>query len=249
MLPTQTLIDQINSHHAHALQLAEEAVESAIAVGLLLLKAKEAIPHGEWEPWLKTHTKISVRQAQRFMARAKGKPDTPRKLVSKNDTVSYLPIQASCKGKWKNGKWEPEAGCMYLFNEDGASYWVLPSTQGGKWFHVSKLYDGPRMSTDGFYRHYTIFSVVDDPDLTAKFYVGTTTPLGWIGVGAVLKSYGLKDIEKSLVKGKPAKHSYERPFGEQSPENWYWGNNGEWDDREAYVDSILKNMAFHVQSN
>ena len=98
------------------------------------------------------------------------------------------------------------------------------------------------MSTDGFARHHTIFSVVNDSDLTSKFYVGTTTPLGWIGVGDVLKSYGLKDIEKSLVKGKRAKYSYERPFGEQSPENWYWGNNGEWDDREAYVDSILEGI-------
>jgi len=119
----------------------------------------------------------------------------------------------------------------------------LPCTEGGKWFHVSKLYDGPKMSTEGFYRHYTIFSVVDDQDLTSKFYVGTTTPLGLVGIGDVLKSYGLKDIDKSLVKGKPAKHSYERPFGEQSPENWYWGNNGDWDDREAYADLMLKSMS------
>jgi hypothetical protein len=55
--------------------------------------------------------------------------------------------------------------------------------------------------------------------------------------------YGLKDIEKSLIKGTPAKHSYERPFGEQSPENWYWGNNGDWDDREAYADLMLKSMS------
>jgi hypothetical protein len=98
------------------------------------------------------------------------------------------------------------------------------------------------MSTDGFYRHYTIFSVVNDPDLTSMFYVGTTTPSGWIGVGNVLKSYGLKDIEKSMIKGVSARHRYERPFGEQSPENWYWGNDGEWDDRETYANSILKNM-------
>jgi hypothetical protein len=98
------------------------------------------------------------------------------------------------------------------------------------------------MSTDGFYRRYTIFSVVNDPDLTSKFYVGTTTPLGWIGVGNVLMSYGLKDIEKSLINGVSAKHRYERPFGEQPTENWYWGNDGEWDDREAYADSILKSM-------
>ena len=242
MLPTQTIIDQINTHHKNATKHAKDAVESAKAAGELLLHMKATLPHGALTSWIKANLNVSDRQAQRYMAVAQGKTVPLRKLAGKTDTVSVLQTTAQSQGKWKNEKWEPEAGCMYLFNEEGASYWVLPCTEGGKWFHVSKLYDGPRMSTDGFYRHYTIFSVVDDPDLTSKFYVGTTTPLGWIGVGDVLKSYGLKDIEKSLIKGKPAKHSYERPFGEQSPENWYWGNNGDWDDREAYADLMLKSM-------
>ena len=177
------------------------------------------------------------------MAAAKGKIVPLLLSVDKTDTVSVLQTTAQSKGIWKNERWEPEPGCIYLFKEDGGTYWVLPSTLDDRWFHVCKHYHGPRMSTDGFYRHNTIFSVVDDPDLTSKFYVGTTTPLGWVGVGDVLKSFGLKDIEKSLVKGKPAKHRYERPFGEQSPKNWYWGNNGDWDDREAYADSMHKSMS------
>jgi hypothetical protein len=242
MLPIETIIDQINTHHKYATKHAKDAVESAKAAGELLLHVKATLPHGTLTSWIKTNLNVSDRQAQRYMAVAQGKPVPLRKLADKTDTVSVLQNTTQSKGIWKNERWEPEAGCMYLFNEEGASYWVLPCTEGGKWFHVSKLYDGPRMSTDGFYRHYTIFSVVDDPDLTSKFYVGTTTPLGWVGVGDVLKSYGLKDIEKSLVKGKPAKHRYERPFGEQSPENWYWENNGDWDDREAYADFMLKSI-------
>lgn len=243
MLPTQTIIDQINSQHTKAMTLAEDAIKSAIAVGECLIEVKAALPHGTLAKWLKSNTTISLRQAQRYMARAKGKPTPPRKLIGKNDTVSHLQNQARSKGIWKNGKWEPEAGCMYLFNEDGSTYWVLPSIEHEKWFHVSKLYDGPRMSTDGFYKHYTIFSVVDDPDLTSKFYVGTTTPLGWSGVGDVLKTYGLKDFDKSLIRGKPSQHRYERPFGEQPPENWYWGINGQSDDREAYADSMIESMS------
>lgn len=243
MLPTQTIINQINIHHKNARKHFNDAVESAKAAGALLLQVKASLPHGMFTTWLNDNIDVSERQVQRYMAAAKGKNIPLLLSVDKNDMVSVLQTTVQSKGIWKNGKWEPEAGCMYLFNEDGASYWVLPCTEGCKWFHVSKLYDGPRMSTDGFYRHYTIFSVVDDPDLTSKFYVGTTTSLGWVGVGDVLKSYGLKDIEKSLVKGKPAKHRYERPFGEQSPENWYWGNNGDWDDREDYADLMLKSMS------
>ena len=243
MLPTQTIINQINTHHKNARKHVNDAVESAKAAGALLLQVKASLPHGMFTTWVKDNIDVSERQVQRYMAAAQGKNVPLLLLADKTDTVSVLQTTAQSKGKWKNEKWEPEAGCMYLFNEEGATYLVLPCTEGGKWFHVSKLYDGPRMSTDGFTRHHTIFSVVNDPNLTSKFYLGTTTPLGWIGVGDVLKSYGLKDIEKSLVKGKPAKYSYERPFGEQSPENWYWGNNGEWDDREAYADLMLKSMS------
>ena len=243
MLPTQKIIDQINTYHKNATNHVKDAVESAIAAGKLLLQVKASLPHGTWTTWLNTNIDVSERQVQRYMAAAKGKIVPLLLSVDKNDTMSVLQTTVQSKGIWKNGKWAPEAGCMYLFKEDSGTYWVLPSTLDDRWFHVCKHHHGPRMSTDGFYRHYTIFSVVDDPDLTSKFYVGTTTPLGWIGVGDVLKSYGLKDIEKSLVRGKPAKHRYERPFGEQSPENWYWGNNGDWDDREAYADLMLKSMS------
>ena len=242
MLPIETIITQINKLHINAMKQAKEAVESAKAAGALLLQVKASLPHGTWTTWLNANIDVSERQAQRYMATAKGKHVPLLLLANKTDTVSVLQTTAQSKGIWKNGKWEPEPGCMYLFKEDGGTYWVLPSSVEGMWFHVCKHYHGRRMSTDGFARHHTIFSVVNDSDLTSKFYVGTTTPLGWIGVGDVLKSYGLKDIEKSLVKGKRAKYSYERPFGEQSPENWYWGNNGEWDDREAYVDSILEGI-------
>ena len=98
------------------------------------------------------------------------------------------------------------------------------------------------MSTSGFRREWTIFSKVTDPDLTSEFYVGTTRPLGYIGVEGVLKSYGLKNFEKSLIIGKQTQHGFESPFGEPESENWYWGENGEWDDREAYADLILKSM-------
>ena len=194
MLPIETIITQINKLHINAMKQAKEAVESAKAAGALLLQVKASLPHGTWTTWLNANIDVSERQAQRYMATAKGKHVPLLLLANKTDTVSVLQTTAQSKGIWKNGKWEPEPGCMYLFKEDGGTYWVLPSSVEGMWFHVCKHYHGRRMSTDGFARHHTIFSVVNDSDLTSKFYVGTTTPLGWIGVGDVLKSYGLKDI-------------------------------------------------------
>ena len=42
MLPTQTIIDQINTHHKNATNQIKDAVESAIAAGKLLLQVKAA---------------------------------------------------------------------------------------------------------------------------------------------------------------------------------------------------------------
>jgi hypothetical protein len=239
MLSKKTIIDQINVHHKNAMKQAKDAVESAKAAGELLLQVKATLPHGTWTDWLKTHVDVSDRQAQRYMAVAQGKSVPLRKLAGKSDTVSVLPRPKNF-GKWKGDRWEPEPGCMYLFKENDANYWVHPCSDGSYWFHVCKLYNGSRMNTDGFYRCYTIFGTVDDPNLTSRYYVGTNSPLGWLGVGEVLKSYGLRDIEKSLSFGKKIHGGLERPFGEPQSQNWYWGEDGEWDDREAYFESLIK---------
>jgi len=89
---------------------------------------------------------------------------------------------------------------------------------------------------------YTVFSTIDDPDLTCTNYVGTFTPLGWIGVEKVLKSYGLKDIQKSMIFGKKVDQGFDRPFGEPAIENWYWEQDGHMVTREAYFDSLQRDL-------
>lgn len=240
MLPIETIITQINAHHEIATKQARQAMESAKAAGRLLLEVKASIPHGMFTKWIQDHLSVSDRQAQRYMALAQGKAIPIRNLAAKTDTVSVLSTSDRSAGIWKNGKWQPESGCMYLFNEADATYWVNPSSDSSSWFHVCKHYSGVMMSTNGFFRNETIFSKVNDPGLTSLFYVGTTRPLGWLGVEGVLKSYGLTDLKKSLTMGRKIDHRLERPFGEPSSENWYWGDKGEWDDRVAYVDSLLQ---------
>ena len=90
MLPTRSIIDQINTHHTNAMKKASDAVESAIAAGKLLLEAKSKVPHGTLTDWLKTHIDVSERQAQRYMAAAKGKKVNILELAGKNDMMSDL---------------------------------------------------------------------------------------------------------------------------------------------------------------
>ena len=134
MLPTQSIIEQINTHHQNAMNHFNGAVESAIEAGKLLLQVKASLPHGAWTTWLNTNIGVCERQAQRYMSAAKGKDVPLLLLADKTDTVSVLQTTAKSKGIWKNGKWEPERGCIYLFKEDSGTYWVLPSSVEGMWF-------------------------------------------------------------------------------------------------------------------
>lgn len=240
MLAIETTITKINAHHENAIRHRDAAVESAVEAGKLLLEVKATIPRGTFTKWIHENLKVSDRQAQRYIAAAKGKTVPLVVLADKTDIMSVSKDSNRSSGIWKNGKWRPEAGCMYLFKEDGASYWVQPSTESGLWFHVCKHYSGEKMSTDGFKRQWTIFGKVTDPDLTSQFYVGTTRPLGYIGVEGVLTSYGLKNLKDALQLGTKTDQSFEGPFGEPSSDNWYWGVNGDWDDRKAYVDLLIK---------
>jgi hypothetical protein len=88
MLPIETIITQINTHHQKAMKQAKDAVGSAKAAGQLLLQVKDTIPYGEWTNWIKANLTVSDRQAQQYIAVAQGKAVPLRKLASKTDTVS-----------------------------------------------------------------------------------------------------------------------------------------------------------------
>jgi hypothetical protein len=226
-LQTTQLASQINELDKKAKAHAQDAIEYARQAGELMLSVKKRLPHGQWTDWAEKNLTVSLRQCQRYIAVAQGKVVPVRQLAGKNDTVSFLdppnkkPNLIRCQGEWIDGSWRPKPGFFYLFKEGGANYWAHPSTRDDRWFHVCKHYDGPRMSTEGFFRRYTVFSPITDPAFTLEQYVGTTTPLGWIGVGDVLKSYGLKDISDSLSLSLAAPGGLSRPFGEPDFEDFY----------------------------
>ena len=219
--------DQINLIHAIACSKAEEAMNLAKEAGELLLEVKKSLKHGEFQEWLEANCSCSVRQAQRYMSVALNKSVAIQDLTLKNDKMSHLRTPSTrSEGIWKDGKWKPERGCLYLFNENGSTYWILPSKDEIPHFHICKHYSGTPMSTDSLYWRYTVVADNHDPDLTSEFYVGTRFPLfGASGVADVLKSYGLKDIRGSLVFGARTADRFERPFGEPDTEIQYWSDD------------------------
>lgn len=218
-----TTATEINRLHQEARASAESAVESAKAAGKLLLEAKASMKHGEFLPWIDANTSVSPRQAQRYMAAALGKSGSVRDVFPKSDMMSHLPPAPprTSLGIWDGDRWIPEPGYLYCFSADNGVFWVAPAQGGGT--HVSRLYSGDRMATDGFSWRHTIFAENDDPDLTARWYIGTRhAPLSRSGVHGILESYGLLDIKAAKIKGVKFDDTLERPFGEPEPEQWYW---------------------------
>lgn len=212
---------EINRLHALAQASAKDAVMYAKQVGELLLKKKDELPHGAFQAWVSANLLVSTRQAQRYMEVAKGRSVPLRKLLSKSDIVSHLPpTPPASKGVWTNGRWVPEPGFLYALKDDSSTYWVLPADNGG--VHVSRLYSGARMSTEGFYWRYTIFGNVDDSELGAEFYVGTRfAPINRLCIHDILTSYGI-DAETALITGAATKDTFARPFGEPESDRWVW---------------------------
>ncbi len=55
----------------------QHAADELLGVGLCLIEAKERelVPHGQWEAWVRQHTGMSERTAQRLMATAREVPE------------------------------------------------------------------------------------------------------------------------------------------------------------------------------
>jgi hypothetical protein len=61
------LAQAIETEHKAAHRAARTALEHALECGRLLIQAKDAVPHGQWLPWLEANVSFGPRQAQKYM--------------------------------------------------------------------------------------------------------------------------------------------------------------------------------------
>ena len=86
------LADRIGIEHTLVTKHLRAAVEHARRAGLLLMEAKEALPHGSWGPWLE-QAGIPDRTAQLYMAIASGWADI-EEHVGDPQRVADLTVRA-----------------------------------------------------------------------------------------------------------------------------------------------------------
>lgn len=82
------LADAANASHEYTKIALRAAAEAARDAGIVLLEAKELVPHGEWAAWIKANFKAGIRTAQRYMRIANNWPTIEGKATS----VSHLSV-------------------------------------------------------------------------------------------------------------------------------------------------------------
>ena len=94
------------------LDIKQRVAEDFMELGQRLCEAKELLPHGEWLPWLANNVQFSERQAQKFMALAKGYESNPQLAADFGSEKAFalldLPMeereQIAAEGATVNGK-------------------------------------------------------------------------------------------------------------------------------------------------
>jgi len=120
ILDTNT--NEIIRLHNLAQASASDAVEYAKQAGLLLIEVKNKLKHGQFQSWITKNLSVSVRQAQRYMDVANGKPVAIRNLIGKYDTMSHL------EKPFGKSLFTPESGHKYetvVWISEPDALWVL----------------------------------------------------------------------------------------------------------------------------
>jgi hypothetical protein len=65
------LAADIRALHASARRSAEQVARDAVEAGRKLIEAKAALPHGQWQAWLRDHADINERTARLYMQLAR----------------------------------------------------------------------------------------------------------------------------------------------------------------------------------
>lgn len=192
----------INRHHGLATKRADQAIHRASEAGRLLLQIKAALPHGEFIQWCRENVRVSVRQAQRYMAAALGKPTRLRALASRCDTVSCLsePTSPEPTEHLKEAfrpDWRPTPGHWHFaMTTDHGTVWVVPDAGDEGLFHVSRLYQRGDES----------------------LFDGTQKPIeAWLVEDYLRLQYGIQDAWLMPWKSKQ-RAGLSRPFGEPAGE-------------------------------
>lgn len=114
MLPS--LARQINAAVTDAENHARSAMEVALTAGDLLTKAKQQVPHGEWENWLASNCRVAPRTAQSYMRLFK---QVPLLEDSKAQRVADLPLREAMRAIATNPEKPPtHSGGFSLAKKD-----------------------------------------------------------------------------------------------------------------------------------
>lgn len=109
------LAAEIQAEHQRCKANVLGAVEAAVAAGRSLIEARELVPHGQWQDWLRANVRdVSVRTAQRYMRAAE---------KAKNDTVSFLSLRELIRPEPRKAAPERDWWWRRIPDDERAAWW------------------------------------------------------------------------------------------------------------------------------
>lgn len=96
----------INAAHAGVEAAKREGARYAVECGRLLIQAKETVPHGGWDGWLRLNTTVSPRTAQLYMRIARHVESDPAKAqrvagLSVREAAAEAAVPRRCQAAGK----------------------------------------------------------------------------------------------------------------------------------------------------
>lgn len=172
-----THAQRIRELHGMAQGAAQSAIEFALQAGLLLTEVKEALPHGEFGPWVQTYCGFTDRTARRYM-RLHAHRDVLPTGAGVRESLEH--VKADTVAEMLRPAWLPAAPAAVAFSDGRGRTWFA-------WALDYVAFNGERQD-----RYACAFSLTDD-NSGGHFAEYLQRGIRFDRLGDVLKGFGLRD--------------------------------------------------------
>src|SRR5438093_3645457 len=94
-VPHADLAEKIKSAHANVITGMKDTVMKSMALGDILIVAKDRMPHGDFLPWLERHCGVANRTAQQCMKWARNRSKIEEAMRNAQDHAYFTQADAS----------------------------------------------------------------------------------------------------------------------------------------------------------
>ena len=94
-VPYADLVDKIKAAHASVVVGMKDTVTKSMALGYILILAKDRMPHGDFLPWVEQHCGVAKRTAQQCMKWARNRSKIEGAMRNAQENAHFTQADAN----------------------------------------------------------------------------------------------------------------------------------------------------------